>query len=205
MSNDKYGTEQAPDCYPGTDVLVNLLDLHDADDLDEAERYLNEVASIQLEFVEPPYSVATLKQIHRTLFAKVYGWAGEIRTLAISKGDTRFCSPEFIETEIGKELSKIANAGWFEGYSRDLLVSSVAESYGTINVAHPFREGNGRTQRILFEWLILNTGYTIDWSLADRQEWIDACIHSYYGDDERLIGVFDRCIGMKIQEDQPQS
>ncbi|MGY2186015.1 hypothetical protein D3C87_1053690 [compost metagenome] len=65
MSNDKYGTDQAPDCYPGTDVLVNLLDLHDADDLDEAERYLNEVASIQLEFVEPPYSVATLKQIHR--------------------------------------------------------------------------------------------------------------------------------------------
>ena len=203
MSHDKYGTDQAPDCYPGTEVLVNLLDLHDADDLDEAERYLNEVALARLEFVDPPYNVATLKRIHRTLFAEVYEWAGKIRTLAISKGDTRFCSPEFIEKEIGKELSKIANAGWFEGYPRHLLVSSIAESYGTINVAHPFREGNGRTQRILFEWIILNTGYTIDWSLADRQEWIDACIHSYYGDDDGLTGVFDRCIGTKIQEDQP--
>lgn len=201
MSHDKYGPDQAPDCYPGTDVLVNLLDLRVAEDLDDAERYLNEVASTRLEFVAPPYSLATLKQIHRTLFGNVYGWAGEIRTLAISKGNTRFCSPEFIEAEIDRELSKIANAGWFESYSRDKLVSAIAESYGTLNVAHPFREGNGRTQRMLFEWIILNAGYSIDWTVADRREWIDACIYSYHGDDHPLTRIFDRCIGAKIQEE----
>lgn len=135
MSSDKYGSDQAPDCYPGTDVLVNLLDLKNPEDLDEAERYVTEVVSTQLEFLEPPYSVSTLKQIHRTLFAQVYAWAGEIRTVGISKGDTRFCSPEFIEREIHRELTKIASAGWFEGYSRHTLVSAVAESYGTLNVA----------------------------------------------------------------------
>ena len=201
MNRDKYGTDQAPDCYPGTDVLVNLLDLRVAEDLEEAERYLNEVASMQMEFMEPPYSVATLKQIHRILFGKIYGFAGEIRTLAISKGSTRFCSPEFIEKEISKELSRIANASWFDGYPRDLLVASIAESYGTLNVAHPFREGNGRTQRILYEWIIFNAGYSIDWALAEREEWIDACIYSFHGDDEPLTKIFDRCIGKTIAEE----
>lgn len=200
MSGDKYGTDQAPDCYPDTDVLINLLDLRDADDLEEAERYLNEIASAQMEFIPPPYSINTLKQVHRTLFGKVYGWAGEIRTLGISKGDTRFCVPEFIEAEIGREFSKMAKAGWYEGLPRHLLVSSIAESYGTLNVAHPFREGNGRTQRFLFECLIFNAGYTIDWELAERQEWIDACIASYFGDDEPLTAIFDRCIGTTIEE-----
>lgn len=200
MSNDKYGADQAPDCYPGTDVLVNLLDLHEAEDLDEAERYLNEVASAKMEFIEPPYSLATLKQILRSLFSEIYAWAGEIRTVAISKGSTRFCSPEFIEAEIEKEFSRIAKNGWFEGYPRDLLVSSIAESYGTLNVAHPFREGNGRTQRFLFELIIFNTGYSIDWELVEREQWIDACIQSYFGNDIPLTNIFDQCIGTTMAE-----
>ena len=200
MSNDKYGSDQAPDCYPGTDVLVNLLDLRNAEDLDEAERYINEVASAHLEFIPPPYSLATLKHVHRTLFEAIYPWAGEIRTLAISKGSTRFCSPEYIEREVAKELAKMADAGWFEGFSRQQLVPAVAESYGTLNVAHPFREGNGRTQRILFEYIIFNAGYLIDWGMVDQEEWIKACIHSYHGDDDLIVDVFNRCIGNSIAE-----
>ena len=200
MSNDKYGADQAPDCYPGSDVLINLLDLRTAEDLDEAERYINELAAAKLEFIPPPYSLATLKDVHRTLFDKIYSWAGEIRTLAISKGNTRFCSPEFIEREVAKEFSKMANAGWFEDYSRDHLIHSVAEMYGNINVAHPFREGNGRTQRIVFEYIIYNAGYSIDWHSVDRQGWIDACIHSFYGVEQPLVDIFDHCIGMSIAE-----
>lgn len=63
MNRDKYGTNEAPDCYPGTDVLINLLDLRDADDLEEAERYVTEVVSVRLEFVEPPYSLGTMRHI----------------------------------------------------------------------------------------------------------------------------------------------
>ncbi|WP_047598191.1 Fic/DOC family protein [Pseudomonas sp. RIT288] len=200
MSTDKYGTDQAPDCYPGTDVLINLLNLQNAQDLDEAERYINEVAAETLDFILPPYSLATLKQIHRTLFERVYSWAGEIRSLAISKGTTRFCSPEFIEREVAKEFERIEAANWFEGYRRDQLVVSVAESYGTLNVAHPFREGNGRTQRILFEYIIVNAGYSIDWSSIGRQEWIDACIHSFYTSDQPLADIFDRCVGTSLVE-----
>ena len=200
--SDKYGVDQAPDCYPGTNVLINLLGLRNADDLDEAERYLNEVAAMKLEFVLPPYSLATLKNVHHTLFEKIYAWAGEIRTLAISKGMTRFCSPEFIEREVAKEFLGMADAGWFEGYSRDRLVSSVAESYGNINVAHPFREGNGRTQRVVFEYIIFNAGYLVDWHSVDREGWIEACIQSYYGADQPLADIFDQCIGASLIENE---
>lgn len=201
MSLDKYGVGQDPDCYPGTDVLKNLLDLRDAEDLNEAERYLTGIAAERLEFEEPPYSLDNLKQIHRTLFSEIYSWAGEIRKVKISKGGNQFCVPNRIEPEAAREFRKMGSAGWFEGYPRNLLVDAVAESYGTLNVVHPFREGNGRTQRILFEWVIVNAGYEINWWAVDRQEWILANIFSFHGDDSHLIRIFDRCIGLPIQED----
>ena len=200
MSVDKYGVDQDPACYPGTDVLINLLNLQDADDLAEAERYLTQTAAAQLEFIQPPYDIDTLKQIHRHLFCHVYSWAGEIRTVKISKGESQFCVPERIEPEAAKEFRKMAHAGWFEGYPRHSLVVAVAESYGTLNVARPFREGNGRTQRILFEWLIVNAGFEITWGMVDQQEWIEANIRSFQGDDSHLEHVFSRCIGAPIQE-----
>ncbi|SFY31995.1 Fic/DOC family protein [Azotobacter vinelandii] len=199
MSFDKYGVGQDPDCYPGTEVLKNLLDLRNDEDLGEAERYLSEVAAERLEFVEPPYSLETLKYIHRTLFSDTYDWAGKIRTVKISKGKSQFCLPDRIEPEAAKEFRKMEHVGWFEGYPRDKLVTAVAESYGMLNVVHPFREGNGRTQRILFEWIIVNTGYEINWWVVDQQEWIEANIRSYHGDDGHLVQVFDRCIGLPIQ------
>lgn len=123
-SNDKYGVEQDPYCYRGTSTLKNLLDLHDEDDLNEAERYLTEAAAERLEFIEPPYSLDTLKQIHRTLFSAIYSWAGEIRTVKISKGGNQFCVPDRIEPEAAREFRKVESNGWFEGYSRDLLLKA---------------------------------------------------------------------------------
>lgn len=202
MSRDKYGSGQDADCYPGSDVLINLLDLRDPDDLEDAERYLSAVAASTLEFIPPPYNLDSLKQIHRALFSKVYSWAGEVRFNAISKGETRFCNPERVAPEAAREFAKMDAAGWFEGYCRADLVIAVAESYGTLNVVHPFREGNGRTQRILFEWLIINAGFTINWELVDREEWIDANVRSYLGDDSWLNHIFDRCIGQAIIEDE---
>ena len=201
MRNDKYGVEQDPDCYPGTDTLKNLLDLRTDDELSEAESRISAAAAELLEFIEPPYSLNTLKLIHNALFSRIYNWAGEIRTSKISKGNTQFCMPNRIEPEAEKEFRKMAAASWFEGYARDALVNAIAESYGSLNVVHPFREGNGRTQRILFEWIIVNAGYEINWWEVDQEEWIEANIFSYYGDDRHLILVFDRCIGQPIQED----
>ncbi len=198
MSLDKYGVGQDPYCYPGTAALKNRFDLRDEQDLNEVEHYLSNIAAQKLEFYEPPYGLNNLKQIHYRLFSDIYHWAGKIRTVKISKGDTQFCIPRRIEPEADKEFQKMATANWFQGYARDALVTAVAESYGTLNVIHPFREGNGRTQRILFEWIIINAGYGINWWKVDRETWILANIHSVHGDDTQLIQVFDRCIGLPI-------
>lgn len=83
---DKYGVGQDPLCYPGTTVLRNRLDLTDDQALHDAERTLSEIAAGSIDFALPPYDLTYLQRIHRTLFEDVYEWAGELRTVDISKG-----------------------------------------------------------------------------------------------------------------------
>ncbi|MCF5659962.1 cell filamentation protein Fic, partial [Pseudomonas syringae] len=83
---DKYGSDQDPYCYPGTSILKNRLNLISDGLLAEAERALSEVALSLIEFAPPPYDLPYLKYLHRLLFADLYDWAGELRTVDISKG-----------------------------------------------------------------------------------------------------------------------
>tara|TARA_R110002124_G_C8955364_1_gene513659 strand:- start:88 stop:375 length:288 start_codon:yes stop_codon:yes gene_type:complete len=95
-------------------------------------------------------------------------------------------------------LSSAANAGWFEALPRQALVQEVAEFYGDLNMIHPFRDGNGRSQRILFEHLIINAGYEVSWWAVDKAEWTQANIDAVNCDYRALTDIFDRCIGLPI-------
>src|SRR5690606_26758862 len=99
---DKYGVGQDPYCYPGTSVLRNRLGLTSDEALNEAERTLSAIAASEIEFIPPPYDLASLKRIHHQLFQDVYDWAGELRTVDISKGGTHFCNVTRIEPEAEK-------------------------------------------------------------------------------------------------------
>ncbi|MGC7838857.1 Fic/DOC family protein [Pseudomonas wayambapalatensis] len=195
---DKYGVGQDAYCYPGTVVLCNLLDLRDDSALARAERDFSELAASQLPFELPPYDLPYLQRLHRALFQDIYAWAGEIRTLDISKGGTRFCNVSRIEAEASKVFRSLAQQGWYEGYSRADLVHAVAESFGDLNMVHPFREGNGRAQRILYEHVILNAGFEIDWWSVEPDEWVAANIAAVVCDHSPLEAVFDRCIGRTV-------
>lgn len=96
---DKYGTGPDPYCYPGTEILRNLHDLRDGAALSELEHRLTNEAVKQIEFEPPPYDLSSLQRIHRTLFAGIYEWAGQIRTLDIRKNDTFFCRVNRIERQ----------------------------------------------------------------------------------------------------------
>ncbi|MBD9654957.1 Fic family protein [Pseudomonas sp. PDM12] len=74
-----------------------------------------------------------------------------------------FCNVTRIEAESTKLFRLVASAGWFEAVARSALVVAAAELHGDLNIIHRFRDGNGRAQRILFEHLIINAGYQIDW------------------------------------------
>jgi cell filamentation protein len=170
----------------------------DDDLLSQAEHDLTQIAASEIDFELPPYNLAYLQQIHRYLFRDVYDWAGEIRTVDISKADTRFCNVNRIEPEANKLFLALSKANWLEGLERSALVRAAAEFFGDLNVIHPFREGNGRAQRILFEHIIVNAGYEIDWWVVGESEWIQANIDAVVCDYAALIGIFDRCIGSQI-------
>ncbi|MGY2682727.1 fido (protein-threonine AMPylation protein) [Pseudomonas tolaasii] len=85
-------------------------------------------------------------------------------------------------------------AHWFVGATQDALVVQIAEAYGDLNVIHPFREGNGRAQRILFEQIIVNAGFSVDWWLVKDAAWIPANIDAVACDYRGLEAIFERCI-----------
>ncbi len=82
---------------------------------------------------------------------------------------------------------------------RTELIAAVAQAYSELNVVHPFRDGNGRAQRILFEHLIMNAGFEISWWSIESDEWILANIAAYNGHLEPMEQLFQRCIGQPIQ------
>ncbi|UVL59005.1 putative adenosine monophosphate-protein transferase Fic [Pseudomonas sp. B21-035] len=197
---DKYGVGQDPYCYAGTGVLRNLLDLQDDTLLSQAERDLSSIAASEIDFALPPYDLPYLQNIHRRLFQDLYAWAGELRTVDISKGDTHFCTVNRIEPESVKLFKRLAQENWLENLTRGDLVTACAEHFGDLNMLHPFREGNGRAQRILFEHLILNAGYTVSWWAVNEQEWLRANIEAVVCDYRLMALVFDKCIGQTIIE-----
>ena len=89
-----------------------------------------------------------------------YEWAGEIRTVNISKGN-RFCRCDYIEPQINKLLSKLKDENCLKDYDKEKVAERLAYYLGEINVIHPFREGNGRTQRLFIEHIADSLGYSL--------------------------------------------
>lgn len=195
MIRDKYGANNDPYSYSGSTVLKNVLNIRDNQQLEHAEIKITSAAAETLEFHAPPYDYSYLKALHRHLFQNIYSWAGEERSTDISKGTTRFCTATRIAPEAKKAFTKLRNAQWFTNIPRDDLVIAIAEFYSDLNMLHPFREGNGRTLRVLFEHIIINTGYEIDWSSITQQTWLHANIAAVSCDYGRLEQVFNECIG----------
>lgn len=171
-----------------------MLDIKNEKILENAERELTQIAVQNIEFSEPPYDYAFLKYIHRTLFRDIYAWAGEERTIDIFKKDTRFCTVMRIETEANKLFSKLESKKYFIGLSESELIVQAADSYSELNVLHPFRDGNGRSQRILFEQIFLYCGYSISWESISRKEWLDANVEGCFGRIDKMIAILRKSI-----------
>ena len=192
---DKYGIGNDSYCYENSDVLINLFDIRDGELLHEAEREISNVNADTIEFSPPPYDLYYLRSIHRVLFQEIYSWAGELRTVDISKADTRFCTVRRIEKESEKIFDCLKQEDYLTSLSRDQLVVKTAEYYGDINVIHPFREGNGRAQRIFFEHLIVNAGFHISWDGINPERWIEANEAAVVCNYAPLADIFENCIG----------
>lgn len=200
MALDKYGTGDDPYCHPGSNVLQNLLNIEDHEELAEAEAELTVLAVEEIEFDSPPYDLNYFQSLHRQVFEDVYEWAGELRSIDMSKGTTRFCTCKRIAPEANKLFQHLADENYYEDYEREAFVAAIAELYIELNMVHPFREGNGRAQRLLFEHIIINAGFEFDLEGITQQEWVAANIAGVSCDYEPMTALFDRCIGASLND-----
>jgi len=79
---------------------------------------------------------------------------------------------------------------YFLNNTDENLIKNIAELYADLNIIHPFREGNGRVQRLLFEHIALNCGYLVDWGTVSTETWITANIHGCVCDFKPLEEIF---------------
>lgn len=116
----------------------------------------------------------TLQDIHKVLFQDIYDFAGELRTVNISKGNFRFV-PVMYLAEAVKTIEDMPQSTFDE----------IIEKYVEMNVAHPFREGNGRSMRLwLDHMLCVELKKTIDWSQIDKEKYLSAMERSPVNDLE---------------------
>ncbi len=117
---------------------------------------------------------SSLKAIHKALFEDIYDFAGEIRTVNIAKGGFRFAPLMYLEAAL-ENIDKMPQSTFDE----------IIEKYVEMNIAHPFREGNGRATRIWLDCVLKKEiGKVVDWSLVDKEDYLLAMERSPVRDIE---------------------
>lgn len=115
-----------------------------------------------------------LKVIHRFLFEEIYSFAGELRTVNIAKGNFRFAPVMYLEAALAN-IDKMPQSTFDE----------IVEKYVEMNIAHPFREGNGRSTRIWLDCILKKEiGKVVDWSKVDKEDYLLAMERSPIKDIE---------------------
>jgi cell filamentation protein, protein adenylyltransferase len=177
---------------PVTGVLYNKLGLGTAAELEAAEREITHAALIMLgdSPVAPSYDLAHLQAIHQRIFGDIYEWAGKIRTVAIAKG-ALFCLPRHIESSAAIVFRELREEGFLRGLDRGVFVGRLSYYLGEVNALHPFRDGNGRTQRALFGQLARDAGSTLAWQNLDAAGNVTASAAIMCGDPGPMRTLLD--------------
>ncbi|MCW5589672.1 MAG: Fic family protein [Legionellales bacterium] len=178
-----------PYVYPGTQILINKLNIKNSEQLEQAEAILLSTNRITLPKLTT-FDYEHLKTIHKHLFHDLYAWAGKERTVNISKNEDLFSLTHRIKPELDKIFKNLRTENQLKGLSPSQLNERAAFYFGEINAIHPFREGNGRTQRVFFEGLFEQLGYRLDWAKVDRKFYLQASIDSFKRDYRKLEQVF---------------
>lgn len=188
----KYSYESTPDyCYPNTDILINKENIKDGILLDQFEREIVSLNQLYLEStpVKGNFDLIHLKDIHKFLFHEIYYWAGDLRTVAIAKTDM-FCLPQYIESYAEDIFTKLEYENYYLKYNTETKVKKLVELFSDINAMHPFREGNGRTQREFIECLAKVIGIDLDLSQISQDDMIIASHEANNGNTSKMHRCF---------------
>jgi cell filamentation protein len=182
-------------CYPNSDVLINKLNIRDNDLLSEAERKLTmlRISDLIDNPIKGEFDLEHLKQIHKYIFQDIYCWAGEIRTVDISK-ESMFCKVQYINDQATNIFGNLKKDNFLIELERDELVIKLAYYFSEINALHPFREGNGRTQREFIRALAYFCNYRIDFKNVDKNLMLEASKDSFLCNYSKTEEIFNICL-----------
>jgi len=179
--------------YPGTDVLRNKAEIGDQAKLDAFEADVT--ALRMLELLETPvlgaFDVKHLCAIHRYLFQDIYEWAGELRTVDISREGSHFANVGQIQSYLDQQLRRLVAENFLKGMPPDQFLVRMAHYMGEINAVHPFRDGNGRVQRMFCAQLAEQAGYFIDFETVEQARMYEVMIASFNGNAKPLLALLD--------------
>ena len=160
-------------------MLENKLRLTNPAELAQVEERVSKKKAIEL-FENgildslPAGKFSTLQAIHKFLFQDIYEFAGKIRTVNLAKGNFRFAPLMYLKAALAN-IDKMPQSNFDE----------IIEKYVEMNIAHPFREGNGRSTRIWLDHILKNEiGKVIDWSKVDKEDYLLAMERSPVKDIE---------------------
>jgi cell filamentation protein len=152
---------------------------------------------LRLNPVQGDFGIEHLQKIHRHLFQDVYPWAGEIRTVGIRKGGEGFLPPEHAGLVVDGAARMMKEDGMLQpGMDNERWSSLLAERFNDVNEAHPFREGNGRTQRLYFDQVAEAGGKTVHWSVLTKEQNV-AVSHAARGGD---LGPLRDALGTMVTD-----
>ena len=160
-------------------VLENKLGLTDSAELAREEERISKKKAVNLfDFailkLLSDGTYKTLAAIHKYLFEDIYDFAGEIRTVNMAKGNFRFAPIMYLQAAL-ENIDKMPQSNFDE----------IVEKYVEMNIAHPFREGNGRSTRIWLDHILKNgIGKVVDWSKVDKEDYLLAMERSPIKDVE---------------------
>jgi cell filamentation protein len=178
-----------------TGVLHNRLGISDRAELARAEADLtaSRLYDLQRTRLTGDYDLDHLRSFHRAIFADVYEWAGELRTVSIGRGGL-FCLPGDLLSSGSEVFGRLAHARYLRGLDRETFVDRLADLLADVNFLHPFREGNGRTQRAFLAQLARDAGHRIRWALMDPGVNISASRAALRGDNTQLRALLERLV-----------
>lgn len=171
--NDRY-------VLSGEYLLKNKLNITDENELKSAERSITSlrIAQLMQNPINEKLDFNYLKKIHKFMFGDIYKWAGTIRTVNIAKGNL-FCRCEFIEEQMESIMKKLEKENYLKNLTIERLAERLSYYLGEINAIHPFREGNGRTQRMFIECIALKNGFMLDFAKISKEDMLKASIQTF--------------------------
>ena len=160
-------------------ALDNKLGLTSTAELDREEERISKKKAVDLFekgvlYNLPAGKFSTLQATHKYLFEDIYDFAGKLRTVNIAKGNFRFAPLMYLQAALDN-IDKMPQSNFDE----------IVEKYVEMNIAHPFREGNGRSTRIWLDHILKNEiGKVVDWSKVDKEDYLLAMERSPIKDVE---------------------